>query len=797
MFSNMLKASFSTCLVLLLAGAVVFGQTAQHKPLPSEPLEEYDNPPAPSPLWGIGVSPGMVSQEGPFTSHQVNVNASGQNITGDAANEPSISVDPTNHNRMVIGWRQFDSVTSNFRQGGYGYTSNGGTTWTFPGVLENNVFRSDPVLACDDTGRFFYLSLLETFDVTLWRSLNGGQTFTNIAPALGGDKQWFVVDNTASSTGHGFQYQFWDNASPNAPNEFSRSTDGGFTWMNPITIPNAPQWGTPDVDSNGILFFGGVNTSLTQLWCLRSSNARNGAVTPTFDLSTPVNIGGVIDYMDTINPVGLIGQVFLKADRSGTSSNNNVYMMASVRPTGFNTGSEVMFVRSTDGGQTFSAPKRVNDDPVNHNKWHWMGTLAVAPNGRIDSIWFDTRNAANNTDSQLFYSYSTDAGNTWSPNVAVSNAFNPFLGYPNQDKMGDYMTIVSDNTGGDVAYAATFNLEEDIYYVRVTPGLAPTPTPSPTSTPGTPTPTPTPTPTLTPPPTPTPTPTPTPSPSPTATVTPTPTPTATPTVTPTATPTLTPSPTPSTLANISTRLRVETGDNVLIGGFIVAGTQPKRVIVRAIGPSLPFAGKLADPILELRDGTGALISMNDNWRTGGQEAEIIATTIPPTDDLESAVVAILPANGANYTVIVSGANNGTGIGLVEAYDLDRTVNSKLANISTRGLVQTDDNVLIAGTIVLGQTTQRVLVRAIGPSLTVPDKLADPTLELRDGNGGLIRSNDNWRTDQEAEIIATTIPPSNDLESAIVQTLTPGNYTAIVRGVNGTTGVALVEIYALN
>ena len=128
-----------------------------------------------------------------------------------------------------------------------------------------------------------------------------------------------------------------------------------------------------------------------------------------------------------------------------------------------------MFARSTDGGATFSAPRRVNDDPVNHNKWHWFGTMAVAPNGRIDSVWFDTRNAANNTDSQLFYSYSRDGGNTWSPNVAVSNSFNPFLGYPNQNKMGDYMTIVSDNTGGDVAYAATFNNEEDVYYVRVAP----------------------------------------------------------------------------------------------------------------------------------------------------------------------------------------------------------------------------------------------------------------------------------------------------------------------------------------
>ena len=142
-----------------------------------------------------------------------------------------------------------------------------------------------------------------------------------------------------------------------------------------------------------------------------------------------------------------------------------------------------MFVRSTNGGQTFSTPKRVNDDPVNHNKWHWMGTLSVAPNGRIDSVWLDTRNAANNTDSQLFYSYSTDGGVTWAPNVAVSNSFNPFLGYPQQNKMGDYITIVSDNTGADVAYTATFNLEEDIYYVRVAPAGIPTPTPTPTATP--------------------------------------------------------------------------------------------------------------------------------------------------------------------------------------------------------------------------------------------------------------------------------------------------------------------------
>jgi hypothetical protein len=254
--------------------------------------------------------------------------------------------------------------------------------------------------------------------------------------------------------------------------------------------------------------------------------------------------------------------------------------------------------------------------------------------------------------------------------------------------------------------------------------------------------------------------------------------------------------TPSIFANISTRLRVETGDNVLIGGFIITGTQPKKVIVRAIGPSLPLSGVLADPVLELRDSGGALILANDNWRST-QEAEIMATTIPPSNDLESAIVAILPANNSRYTAIVRGVNDATGIGVVEAYDLDRTVDSKLGNISTRGLVQTDNNVMIGGMIVQGQSPLRVIVRAIGPSLPVPGALGDPTLELRDGNGALLAANDNWRSDQEAEINATGIPPSNDLESAIVRDLTPGNYTAIVRGVGNTTGVALVEAYGLN
>lgn len=262
------------------------------------------------------------------------------------------------------------------------------------------------------------------------------------------------------------------------------------------------------------------------------------------------------------------------------------------------------------------------------------------------------------------------------------------------------------------------------------------------------------------------------------------------------------------LGNISTRLSVGTGDNVLIGGFIINGTQPKKVIVRAIGPSLSqygVPGVLADPTLELHDGSGALIATNDNWQTtqiGGiitsdQSTEIQNSGLAPSQAAESAIIATLQPG--NYTAIVRGKNNTTGVALVEGYDLDRTVDSKLANISTRGFVQTGDNVMIGGLIIQGIDPARVIIRAIGPTLSqysVPNVLADPTLELHDGNGALMSFNDNWKDTQQAEIQATGLPPPNDAESAILATLSPGNYTAIVRGKNNTTGNALVEAYQL-
>lgn len=257
---------------------------------------------------------------------------------------------------------------------------------------------------------------------------------------------------------------------------------------------------------------------------------------------------------------------------------------------------------------------------------------------------------------------------------------------------------------------------------------------------------------------------------------------------------------PAQPLNISTRMAVGTGENVLIGGFIVTGTAPKKMIIRALGPSLttdgvPVAGRLEDTVLEVRGNNQSLIASNDDWRAT-QEQAIIDSNVPPPDDRESAIVVTLQPG--SYTAIVSGKDQTSGIGLVEVYDLDSAATSELANISTRGFVKTGDDVMIGGFILSAGAERNVIIRAIGPSLPVNDKLVDPVLELRAENGDLLASNDNWRSGgQEQEIIDTTVPPSNDAESALVRRLAPGAYTAIVRGVSQTTGVALVEVFALD
>ena len=253
------------------------------------------------------------------------------------------------------------------------------------------------------------------------------------------------------------------------------------------------------------------------------------------------------------------------------------------------------------------------------------------------------------------------------------------------------------------------------------------------------------------------------------------------------------------MLNNSTRLHTNSGNDVLIGGFIIAGQTKKKVIVRGLGPSLkingaPIPGTLPDPVIELHRGDGAIVAANNDWKDT-QQTEIQNSGLAPADDREAAIAASL--DPGNYTIVLSGRNNVTGIGLVEAYDVDRNSSARLLNLSARGRVQTRDDVMIGGVILGGADYSRVIFRGLGPSIPVAGRLADPVLELHDGNGAVIGSNDDWQQSQRAEIQMSGLAPSDDHEAAIIGNFAPGPYTVILRGKNETTGIGLVEAYKLN
>ncbi len=341
-----------------------------------------------------------------------------------------------------------------------------------------------------------------------------------------------------------------------------------------------------------------------------------------------------------------------------------------------------------------------------------------------------------------------------------------------------------------------FSAAGTITLINVPP--SPTPTATATATPtATSTPAPSSTPNPTPIPTPTPSPNPTPSPGPSSTPNPTPIPTPSPG--PSSTPT--PTPPPAQLLNISTRLGVGAGDNAMIGGFIITGNTPKQVLIRGLGPSLSnfgLTGLLNDPVLELRGANGALLFQNDNWKDA-QQGQIEGTPYEPGNDREAVIIA--PLSPGAYTAVLTGKNQTTGIGLLEAYDLDQAVDSQLANISTRGFVGSQNNVMIGGFILGGNNNTRTAVRGLGPSLSqfgLGNLLADPTLELHDANGATLIANDNWNDDPAAAALlgANGLAPSNSNESAIFASTPPGQFTAILAGKNGGTGLGIIEVYNL-
>ena len=460
----------STAIVLVSALGLVTGALADG-PSPI-PIETPDDPYVEVDSSSVRISPAATAVRGSYSSIQVNVDRNGFNIIGDAANESSMAVDPANPNRLTVGWRQFDTITSNFRQAGWGFSTDGGRSWTFPGVLERGVFRSDPVLDADNAGRFFYNSL-RAENSSFWCEVYAWEAadFSWQAPvfAHGGDKQWMSVDRSGG-IGDGNIYSHWTSYwGATGDNAFNRSTDNGQTFDYPTVMTGSPYWGTTTVGPDGTVYVVGVAQfgplPIVVAWSTTAEDPMNPL---DMDGSSYLDLGGYPSSFnpDSPNPEGLLGQIWIATDRSIGPNQGNIYVVSSIDPPGPDP-LDVRFIRSTDGGQTWDPPVTINDDPSGSNAWQWFGTMSVAPNGRIDVIWNDTRNDPSGYDSELHYSFSADGGQTWSANVVLSPPFDPHLGWPNQNKLGDYYEMVSDRTGADVAWAATFNGEQDVYYLRI------------------------------------------------------------------------------------------------------------------------------------------------------------------------------------------------------------------------------------------------------------------------------------------------------------------------------------------
>lgn len=432
----------------------------------------------------------LQSSRGPYISRQVNVDALGHNIVGDAANETSISISPTNPNNLVVVWRHFENPHEiDHPKAGMAYSLNGGLNWIFPGVLTPELNRTDPVIDVDALGNFYYSSLRTTggLVVDVFKSTDGGVNWQDPVSSYGinGDKNWISIDRTAG-IGSGHIYSFWVD-SPQDLRHFSRSIDQGASFEEPVDVdmPNNPVFGTMTVGTEGEVYIAGrsmlsgqqrpnvfPNLYFDPFRLAKSSSARDAMVSPTF-VGQALDLGGsAVEYFfqEKPNRGGQLSQMSVAVDHSQEPTHGNLYVLSSVEPTDGVDPLDIHFIRSEDGGETWSAPVRVNDDLSDAGSWQWFSTMSVAPNSRIDVVWYDTRNSDSYEISELFYSYSWDAGATWSENIPVSQPFNTHTGNPlSSNKIGDYIGTVSDAAGVNVAYPATFNSEQDVYYVHLFP----------------------------------------------------------------------------------------------------------------------------------------------------------------------------------------------------------------------------------------------------------------------------------------------------------------------------------------
>lgn len=465
---------WAVCLLLSapsICSAGHSGAPAAPDEFPPQPHERPGEPPAPArPLRTSPVAEARLRTRDGFVSVQVNTTSDGLNIVGDAGNETSMAVDPGRPNRIAIGWRQFDSIASTFREAGFAWSRDGGHTWTNGGVLAEGEFRTDPVLDFDRNGNVYYHSLFgaDLRNCDVFKSVDGGRTWGPPVRAGGGDKNWLVVDRSGG-IGDGNVYTMWRaDFSCCGLNQFNRSIDGGATFSPPVQVPNRPAMVTLAIGPDGAVFIAGVNiNNRAQFFVVRSDSARDAALPLLFEQTVQVPMNGVLSFNVGTgpNPGGLLGQPWIAVDRSAGPTHGNVYLLSSVDPTGADP-QDVHFVRSTDGGLTWSQPVRVNDTTAG-NAWQWFGTLGLAPNGRLDAVWCDTTNSGQVNLSEIRFSSSVDAGATWSPSVPITPVFNSHVGWPNQNKIGDYFQLASDDVGASLAFTATFNGEQDVYFLRI------------------------------------------------------------------------------------------------------------------------------------------------------------------------------------------------------------------------------------------------------------------------------------------------------------------------------------------
>lgn len=430
------------------------------------------------------VTPSQFSY-GRYTSVQMNVDANGQNVLGDAAHEPTIAFDPNNPDKLVAGWKQFGSVTSGNRQGGWAYSDNGGKNWQFPGVVTPGEQRTNIMVDVDSAGNFYYQNLHYgpggdfAEDVQILKSIDSGISW--LAPVSAGgpgaDKGRIGIDRSGTAS-DGHIYLHWREGLDDR--HFSRSTDGGLSFDEALSIPERPAFGTIAVGPEGQVYIGGRseigNLSGAKLVFDRylfstSLNARDPLAKPSFSTQV-IDLGGspvMFQFQNNPNQFGPIGDVQVNVDQSNGPLRGTIYVLASVDPAGVD-NQDIHFIRSSDGGETWSTPRRINTDAPDRNAYQWFAMQGVAPNSRIDAAWYDTRDSLQPAVSQLYYAYSWDGGQTWSQNQPVSAPFNTHIAFPRgAQKLGDYSHLVSDVDGAHIAYTATFNGEQDVYYLKVFP----------------------------------------------------------------------------------------------------------------------------------------------------------------------------------------------------------------------------------------------------------------------------------------------------------------------------------------